>query len=87
VKKKHPGSGCFFWNGSPRRDYFVAGAAGVFSAAGVGAGADVSAAFSSFGAMALSMQPIMEEDRVAMSATAISRESIFFILLFSSFHE
>jgi hypothetical protein len=58
-------------------DYFVAGAVGVCSAAGAGAGADVSAGFVSFGAMALSWQPMTDKDN-SIRNDAISTDKLFF---------
>jgi hypothetical protein len=59
----------------PFGDYFVAGAAGVCSA--VGAGADVSAGFVSFGTMALSWQPMNDKDN-NIRHDAISTDKLFF---------
>jgi hypothetical protein len=59
------------------RDYFVAGAAGVCSAAGAGAGADVSAGLVSFGTIARSWQPMTDKDS-NMRPNAISTDKLFF---------
>lgn len=61
----------------PFENYFVAGAAGVCSAAGADAGVDVSAGLLSFGAMALSMQPMNDNDN-NMRHDVISKNTLFF---------
>jgi hypothetical protein len=68
----------------PFGDYFAAGAAGVCSAAGAGAGADVSAGFVSFGTMALSWQPINDKDN-NLRHDAISTDMPFFTFSSSFF--
>jgi hypothetical protein len=70
--------GCLF-NGTdlPCVDYFVTGAAGVCSAAGTGAGVDVSAGFVSFGTMALSWHPMNDKDN-NIRHDAISTDRLFF---------
>jgi hypothetical protein len=70
--------GCLFVGTDlPFGDYFVAGAAGVCSAAGAGAGVDVSAGLVSFGTKALSWQPMNDNDN-NMRHDAISKDKLFF---------
>jgi hypothetical protein len=65
----------------------VAGATGVCSGAGAGAGADVSAGLVSFGTMALSWQPMTDKDK-NIRDNAISLDRLFFTFLssFLSYH-